>query len=251
MRIIGLIMGMSLVTLGTLGQNRLDEQGRKTGPWRVEYPNGNTLYEGAFVEGKPVGEMTRYYESGAVRARITFGPVDGWSRAVLYYKSGKPAAEGIYRDEMKDSVWTYYSELDGSVRIREKYRLGKLEGISRRYYDDGKVSEEILYEGGMKQGPWTRYYENGDLRLEATYRDDKLEGTYRVWSPGKVPLMEGQYREGQSSGTWNYYDEKGDLLYSLEYRNGFPVDREKYLKLMQDTVLRADSIMQSQPGQPF
>jgi len=247
----GLIGFLFILSLGAMGQNRVDEKGRKTGPWKVEYPNGNTLYEGTFLEGKPVGEMTRYYESGAVRARISFGPEDGTSHAELYYKNGKPAAEGIYRDEQKDSVWTYFSEFDGSVRIRENYRLGKLNGVSRRYYADGQISEEILYDEGVKQGPWTQYYENGELRLQATYRNDKLEGEYRVWGQESNLLMEGKYRDGQSEGTWNYYDDEGKLLYSLDYRNGVPSDREKYLKMMQDPLFGADSILQARPSQPF
>ena len=50
------------------GQNRLDDQGRKTGPWKEEYPHGTTLYEATFHQGEPVGIMVRYYETGAVRA---------------------------------------------------------------------------------------------------------------------------------------------------------------------------------------
>ncbi len=95
---------------GLKGQNQLDEQGRKTGPWRVEYPNGKTLYEGTFEEGKPVGLMIRYYDSGAIRAKMNFDPIPDRSRAELYYEGGKKAAEGVYHGKDKDAEWTYYSE---------------------------------------------------------------------------------------------------------------------------------------------
>jgi hypothetical protein len=70
-------LSVSILLLGSLalrGQNLVDEDGRKTGHWREEYPNGKTLYEADFVEGQPVGEMVRYYEKGAVKARMIFDP---------------------------------------------------------------------------------------------------------------------------------------------------------------------------------
>ena len=69
----------------------------------------------------------------------------------LYYESGKAAAEGIYVNQVKDSVWTYYSEFDGSVRIRETYREGKLEGMSKHYYPGGEISEEVHWKQDKNQ----------------------------------------------------------------------------------------------------
>ena len=99
--------------LALYGQNLVDKEGRKTGHWKVAYPNGKTLYEADFVEGQPVGEMLRYYENGAVKARMHFEAGGQRSVARLYYQNGKLAAEGLYVNQQKDSVWTYYSSLDG------------------------------------------------------------------------------------------------------------------------------------------
>jgi antitoxin component YwqK of YwqJK toxin-antitoxin module len=52
------------------GQNLLDNEGRKTGHWKVDYSNGLTRYEGNFEKGRPVGELLRYYENGAIQARM-------------------------------------------------------------------------------------------------------------------------------------------------------------------------------------
>ena len=106
---------LSLGGIALQGQNLVDEEGRKTGHWKVEYSNERTLYEADFMEGRPVGEMVRYHENGAVRARVIFETGSQRSYAFLFYESGKPAAEGWYLDQSKDSVWTYYSEFDGSV----------------------------------------------------------------------------------------------------------------------------------------
>jgi len=243
-----------IITTGAsalIGQNQLDDQGRKTGPWRVEYPNGKILYEGNFLAGKPVGNMTRYYDTGSVRARMWFDSDLDRSHTALYYKRNKIAAEGIYLGKNKDSVWTYYSEFDGTVRLREAYSNGKLHGKSQSYYPGGGTSEEHHWEMDSREGSWLQYFEDGTIRLKGNYLNNMLNGTYEVYYPGMILMMSGTYLDDISEGTWNYYDDKGELLYSLDYKDGLPVDQEKYMKLMQDTLLRYDTIETPQPVQLF
>ena len=234
------------------GQNQLDDQGRKSGPWRIDYPNGNPRYEAIFREGKPVGIMVRYYESGEVRARMKFDPPQAnRSVAEMFYKSGKRAAAGIYLNKLKDSVWTYYSGYDGTVRLRDGYLEGKRHGKATRLYPDGEVSEEIMWKDDRREGPWMQYFGDGSIRLKGHYENNMLNGPYEVYYSNNILMMSGTYLNNQSTGTWSYYDEAGNLLYTLEYEHGRPVDHEKYLQLMQDTLLRNDSIETLQPFQPF
>jgi len=230
------------VFLGVNGQNRLDEQGRKTGPWKVDYPDGKTRYEATFKEGKPVGEMVRYYENGAVQARMEFDSSGIRSFAILYYKNGSKAAEGWYLNQEKDSVWTYFSEFDGTVRIREPYLQGKLEGNVSRYYPTGEVSEEVAWKGHRKEGAWKQYYTDGSLRLEGAYRNDSLNGPYRVYYPDSTLKVKGTYLENVSHGTWDFYDDQGSVAYSIEYEHGLAIDQEKYLQLMQDSLERFQNL---------
>jgi antitoxin component YwqK of YwqJK toxin-antitoxin module len=230
------------VFLGVTGQNRLDEQGRKTGPWKVEYPDGNARYEATFKAGKPVGEMVRYYDNGAVQARMMFDSTGTRSFTILYYKNGSKAAEGWYLNQKKDSVWTYFSEFDGTVRIREPYQRGKLEGNVSRYYPTGEVSEEVAWKGNRKQGAWKQYYTDGSLRLESNYENDSLNGPYRVFYPDSTLKVSGTYLGNQSNGTWDYYDDQGSVAFSIEYEYGRAVDQEKYLQLMQDTLARFQNL---------
>ena len=64
-------------------------------------------------------------------------------------------------------------------------------------------------------------------------------------------MMSGTYLDDKSEGTWSYYDEDGELLYTLDYKNGQPVNPEEYMRIMQDTLLRYDSIETPQPVQLF
>jgi antitoxin component YwqK of YwqJK toxin-antitoxin module len=230
------------VFYGASGQNQLDEQGRKTGPWKVDYPSGKTRYEAVFKEGKPVGEMIRYYENGAVQARMDFDSTGMRSYTTLYYQNGSKAAEGWYLNQEKDSVWTYFSEFDGTVRIREPYLGGKLEGNVNRYYPTGEVSEEVSWKEGQKHGDWNQYYTDGSLRLRSRYENDSLNGLYQVYYPDSTLKVSGTYLDNLSHGTWDFYDEEGSVAYSIEYEHGVALDQEKYLQLMQDTLARFQNL---------
>lgn len=234
--------------------NRLDDQGRRTGPWKVEYPDGSTRYTATFVEGRPVGEMVRYYDNGAVQARMVFDSATDRSYTRLYYENGKIAAEGWYVNREKDSVWTYYSEFDGTVRIREPYNQGKLHGTVRSYFPSGPVSEEMEWKDGVKQGEWKQYYDDGSLRLESWYEQGMLNGPYRVYYPDSILKVKGTYGNDRSEGMWEFYDQSGTVLYAIEYRKGMPVDQEQFMEMMQDSMLRFQEILDSleqfqEPGQ--
>lgn len=233
------------------GQNLLDEQGLKTGPWKVEYANGRTLYEAIFLKGKPVGEMIRYYESGAVRARMMFDADGERSFTRLYYQNGTLAAEGWHVNQLKDSVWTYYSEFDGSLKIREPYEAGNLQGMVRRYYSSGAVSEEVSWEKQMKSGPWRQYYPDGSLRLESFYDRDQLNGTYEVYYADSTIKIRGTYLDNRSEGTWSFFDEAGAEAYTIEFRRGVAVDQDQYLQIVQDSLKRFEMLPEPESPEQF
>lgn len=224
------------VAVAVLGQNQVDEQGRKSGHWKVNQANGRTLYEADFIEGRPVGEMIRYYESGAVRARMVFDSDGVRSYTRMFYTTGKLAAEGSFMKQLKDSVWTYYSPVDGTVRIREPYLNGSLHGMVKSYYPSGQISEELQWSQGKKEGIWQQYYENGATRLSGHYKDDLLSGIYEVFFGDGIIKIRGDFLNNVSHGLWTYFDESGAELISLEYLNGIPVDREKYDQWVTDTL---------------
>jgi len=219
------------------GQNQFDSEGRRTGPWKVEYPEGGTLYEATFREGRPVGLMTRYYPSGEIKAKVLFSSGSNRNFTELFYQNGTRAAAGVFEGEQKDSVWTYYSEQDGSLRLKESYCLGKLHGKVRHYYSGGQISEELGWKEGLKEGSWIQYYEDGKLRLKASYLNNELHGPYAVYQPDGDPVVRGDYLHGMTHGWWSYYDENGSLADSLEFISNRAVDQKKYKRLMTEDSL--------------
>ncbi|MEZ5071924.1 MAG: hypothetical protein R2751_13430 [Bacteroidales bacterium] len=246
-RRIGWIVGCLLAGgLGLQAQNRLDEQGRKTGAWVVEYPNGKTRYTATFREGRPVGEMLRYDEKGALQARMMFGEDGTRNYTHMYYRNKQTAAEGWYVGQEKDSVWTYYSEFDGSVRFREPYIAGKRWGTVVHYFQSGLVSEELDYAEDVRHGTWRQYHTDGSLRLTGHYDRDRLDGPYAVYYPDSTLKVEGQYLGDKAHGQWRYYDEDGTELYTIEFREGNATDQKRYLEMMQDSLDRMIP-----PGEPL
>jgi antitoxin component YwqK of YwqJK toxin-antitoxin module len=158
------------------------------------------------------------------------------------------AAEGWFVDEEKDSVWTYYSEFDGLVRFREPYQKGSLHGTLERYYQHGKVSEAVEWNMDQKQGSWKQYYPDGSIRLLGTYVDDQLHGPYRVFYPDSTLKIDGRYQQNLSEGNWNYYDEAGQQIYTIEYKNGKALDQERYLQLMDDSIMKQEVMMEPDSG---
>lgn len=232
-------------------QNLVDQEGRKTGHWKVDYPNGRTQYEADFVEGRPVGEMLRYHENGMLGARMLFEAGSSRNYTYLYYISGKPAAEGWYVDQLKDSVWTYYSEFDGSVRIRESYVGGKLNGFSHKYYPEGVVSEEVEWKENIKEGAWNQYYKNGVQRLSGHHKSGMLHGLYEVYYADETIKIRGDYLNNKSNGTWTFFDEDGMEIYTLEYVNGIPADQEKYDQWIQDSLKNYEITIEPDSQQQF
>ena len=231
------------------GQNQVDQEGRKTGHWKVEYPNGKTQFEGDFLEGRPVGEMIRYYEKGGIRARMLFEADGSRSHVQLYYESGKAAAKGIYINQVRDSVWIYYSEFDGSVRIRETYREGKLEGMSQHYYPGGEISEELHWKQNEKDGAWKQYYSNGIQRLSANFEKGQLQGSYELYFPTGHIKIRGSYLDNRSHGTWRFYDEEGKEVFALDYINGTPANWEEYSNWIQDSLKKYEVVTEPESFQ--
>lgn len=242
-----LILGGSLPLLG---QNLLDEEGRKTGPWKVDYPDGNTRYTTTFVNGHPSGEMIRYYPDGSVQAKMDFSP-DGTKSYTRLYQFEKIVAEGWYIQQAKDSVWTYYSAIDRTVRIRESYSQGKLDGPVRNYYPEGGVSEEVLWKEGSREGSWQQYYTDGNIRLCGNYKNNLLEGDYKIYHSNEEVKIKGTYLEGLAEGLWYFFDEEGREIYALEYSRGQPADMEKYEAWVSDTLEKYQNRNLPEPDEDF
>lgn len=233
--------------------NQLDNQGRKTGYWRVLYDNGKIRYEGSFIDDKPVGEFKRYYPGGLIQAHLVYSENASVVYARLYHQNGKIAADGKYIDQQKDSIWNYYSYYGGQLTMKEDYKLGLREGESIKLYNNGGISERIVFQQDKRSGLWEQFYQNGSPRLKGFYLNDEREGEFISWtSDGKLSIK-GNYKNGLMDGKWTYYDEKGEPEIVVEYEKGAMLPNKDIEKRQDEFSKRVQESIgnYSEPELPF
>ncbi|MBL7111681.1 MAG: hypothetical protein ISS19_07045 [Bacteroidales bacterium] len=200
--------------------NQTDMNGYKQGYWKKYYDTGVLRYKGFFSDNRPLGHLTRYYESGGKMADIEY-PADGiTSYATLYYQNGSLAAEGKFINQEKDSLWKYYSYYSNSLSYEETYASGKKHGVSKVYYDNGQVAQAIMWKNDLKHGPWKQFYEDSSVRLVSQHENDEMEGKYQVFNNDGTLIIDGAYHQDQKVNTWKYYLDDGSEDFELVYIDG-------------------------------
>jgi len=222
MRITTLIITMLIaVPMFTLAQsvNQADANGMKQGKWTKTYGNGVPRYEGQFKNDKPYGEFKHYYENGTLKAITNYSPDGIVAHTKTFHQNSQPMAIGKFIKQKKDSLWNYYSEVDGKLISDETYRKGVLNGLSRTYYPEtGNVAESIEFKNGKKQGKLRKYFPEGNIMTEGTYVDDQLDGEFTLYFPDGSTQLKGQYKNGIQIGQWHYFDEQGNEISESEFK---------------------------------
>lgn len=198
----------------------------KQGRWlKFDKKLKKKLYEGYFVNNRPVGEFKRFHINGKESAVMFFDKSSERIRAKFYYDNGNLAAEGNYvKDKVKDSTWNYFGT-DKARIATETFVNGVLHGMSTKYYrakdKAGNIikSEEIEYKDGKKHGIWKQYFESGKLKLTSSYINGEADGAFTFYYEGGKILTTGFYKKGLKEGKWMYSDEAGKSTI-IEYVNG-------------------------------
>ncbi|MDE5612823.1 MAG: hypothetical protein K2I90_12505 [Odoribacter sp.] len=190
---------------------------------RGYYPDGKLRYQGYFKEGKPVGELLRYYPEGKLKAKMNY---EGDTvSAVLYAKQGDFFMSGKYFQQKKTGIWTFFK--GDKLVAREEYREGVLNGTSVRFTDKGDIIEERHWKGGKLDGEWRLFFPDGDLRLQAFYVAGELDGEMVSYFPDGQLRAKGRYKRNLREGEWVFYDASGELVRKRVYHQGRPEDAEE------------------------
>ena len=200
--------------------NQYDQNGKKTGVWEGYYENGKIKSRGIFLQGHPAGELLKYYPGGILQACMNFDESGRTSYVKMYYESGNLAAEGKYIDQLKDSVWNYFSDYDKRKAVSETFMMGIKHGDSYKYYSGGKTSEHQEWQNNQKHGKWEQYFENGQIRITGLYVSGLLNGKFICYNYDGSLSITGNYSNGVMDGNWTYYNETGELDLAVEYKEG-------------------------------
>jgi antitoxin component YwqK of YwqJK toxin-antitoxin module len=202
-----------------LGEGFFDENGKRTGKWRLFDPYYNYYYgEGNYKNGLKEGK---------------------W---IFYYTDGNVEQEGIYSEDVPDREWIWYYP-EGTKKREESYLLGKLEGqykeydrnesviTTGEYFDDAMIGEWIsdigdlkitgAYDYNVKTGEWKQFYnENNKKAFVGSYVSGDASGTHTWYYPNGTVKLIGEYRTGKKHKDWKSYSEDGTLFMTYTYRNG-------------------------------
>ena len=199
--------------------NQTDALGRKMGVWEARYPNGQLRYIGQFSQGKPVGEFKYFYESGKLRATNNFETNGLKAYHKAYAENGLLVAEGIYFDQKKDSIWRFYSDIDGKLLSEDEFADNLQHGISRTFFPDSGIPAEITtWQHGKKHGSWKSYFPDGMLKAEGFFKEDQPDGPIVFYHPDGKVFIRGNYHLGLKTGVWETFDEQGNLISKEEYK---------------------------------
>ena len=93
-----------------------------TGSYVDKYSNGITKFTGYFRFGQRHGQWLSFYPNGLAWSEMHYDKGLRQGPNTAYYESGKIRYTGFYKNDQKDSVWTYY---DTAGKVIEKLKLSK------------------------------------------------------------------------------------------------------------------------------
>jgi antitoxin component YwqK of YwqJK toxin-antitoxin module len=219
--------------------NVKDVKGRKQGPWQETYPDSKALeYKGQFKDDKPVGTFTYWYKNNKVKAIIVHDEVTGRSVATFYHPEGTVFAKGIFRNQLKDSIWDYYGP-SGRQSTKETYVKGKLNGMTTIYYVPEvktdktlAVAKTMMYVNDTLEGDAIEYFENGKIKSKTKYVKGLKEGVAVINHPAGNPMMKENYVHGAKQGYQYAYDISGKEIGKVFYLGGEPIEGERLQKYL-------------------
>jgi antitoxin component YwqK of YwqJK toxin-antitoxin module len=205
--------------------NAKDAQGRRHGLWEKLHDNGKTRYSGRFEHGTPVDTFKYYFFNGQLQTVNIFRGKSGVCWSTQFGEKKILAAEGLYRKNQKDSIWTYYNQA-GKVIAREIFVAGVRHGQALKYHPNGKVAESVIYIEGSLEGEWVQYYDSGKRMSEGTYHKNELHGEVTYFFSSGKPRSRGSYASGLMNGVWYFFtsdlklDHKEDWSYGRKIEDG-------------------------------
>lgn len=170
---------------------------------------------------KPV-EYKRYYDNGVLRDSIDIENDKKNGNLKSFYKDGKIATIGYFKNDERDKTWKFYDEETGLLSSIENYKNGMLEGRQFYYYPNGKLKLRSFYDRNKKFGTWISYFESGKPKIIARHYDDENLVIITSFEENGKILSSGLLKNGEKNGVWRFFDENGKILYDINYLDSVP-----------------------------
>lgn len=93
-----------------------------TGSYVDKYDNGITKFTGFFRQGKRHGQWLSFYPDGEIWSEMHYDKGLRHGPNVAYHENGEKRYEGVYMNDLQDSIWSYY---DTSGKLARKVLFDK------------------------------------------------------------------------------------------------------------------------------
>jgi len=196
--------------------NRYNNQGEKTGLWKVFHKNENMKEEGPFKQNLKHGVFRFYNQRGDLQD-------------VIRYEFGIKINNDT--DLSNTEVRRTFDE-NGNKEEETAYKNGLKNGVSRTFNEDGEViSSAIFKEGiaigkgildysGKEQGDWKLYNDDESIKAEGKFENGNRIGKWIFYHSNGWIEQTGSYDKGRLDGKWIWMDESGFIIRSEEYIRG-------------------------------
>ena len=207
---------------------KFDKNGLYDGKWESFFENGDQWRTFHYEEGLKVKLWSVFYDSTGTRHSETnyendlrHGQYQEWYENIVV----KPRAEGLYKEGVKDLLWTFWNEFQ--EKRFEEWRDGVLyDTFEYEYYPNGQVKEEPSYKDRKKHGDWVRYFPNGDIMGTRTFVAGLKEGLWIEYyknPPGErddIVAWKGKYISDKREGKWEWFWLNQERQRVDSYKNG-------------------------------
>ena len=129
------------------------------------------------------------------------------------------SSEGELVDGKKSGFWTYW-DVNGSLKMKNKYLNGIFDGPMTYWRESGEVLVECYNKNGNLEGPLTLYNKNGNPAFEFNYKNGHLEGTFLEYYKNGQKNKKGILKNGNYDGTLMEWDENGNKRLEMNFDDG-------------------------------
>ena len=135
--------------------------------------SGKIETKGFLLGRKRVGKWIYYYPDGKTMSDENYKDGKLFGKQYIYYPNGKITEFALYKNGLKDGVTKKYSSK--GILIEEiDYKNGKPNGVAKYFELNGNLKETGIYKDGKRVGKW-EYYLEGEI---ATDEEKKKKSKY-------------------------------------------------------------------------
>jgi antitoxin component YwqK of YwqJK toxin-antitoxin module/tetratricopeptide (TPR) repeat protein len=204
--------------------------GKRYGPYRVQYANGQASVEGEYLNGERYGQFTNYYADGTLQNRGRYLANERVGEWTFNFPNGKVEKVLTFNDEGELHGPSRYYNPAGELLVEQQFDNGSLVsslapgavgatpqalptagGTVQVAFANGKPAASETYQHGYPVGSFVYYYSSGQVFRRINYQKGLRSGTLVSYWPSGKPMEEENYQHGELTGRCRYYRSDGTL----------------------------------------